>query len=513
MTTLPAASSPPPPSSPAPPRWPPGRPRPRSTTSSPASPCGTSGPSVPAPGSRISPCPTPRHGPPLHDLRRERSGGVWKTTNGATWDPVFDSAGVASIGALAVSPSNPNIVWVGTGDNANARSSYSGKGVFKSTDAGATWQMMGLPDIAAHRAHRRRSNQPGCGLRRGNRAPVLEEHRARRVQDDRWRQDVDARALRGRRDGRHRSRGGPPVTEDALRRDVRQAATAVAPHRRRSRNRRLPHGRRRHDVAKAGGRAADGHDRQDWARHLYEHPNVLYALVENLNPAANGGNTAAAQAAAANPSTRGGAPPAGIIGNELYRTDDGGATWHKTTDINVAGGKAPYSFNQLRIDPSDDNRVIVTSDSMTVSEDGGKTWDDRGVAGRLLPARVRRLPHDVVRPQDPKRILLGSDGGLQISFDGGHTSDYFPNIRAGEAYAVGVDMDDPYHVYAGFQDHDSWKGPVNGRWGRDHAGRLGHRRSRRRHVQRRRPDRQPLGLQHARDEPDGPDGPADRHPD
>ncbi|MGH9394552.1 MAG: WD40/YVTN/BNR-like repeat-containing protein, partial [Terriglobales bacterium] len=68
-------------------------------------------------------------------------------------------------------------------------------------------------------------------------------------------------------------------------------------------------------------------------------------------------------------------------------------------------------------------------------------------------------------PADPKRILLGSDGGLQASNDGGHTSDFFPNVRAGEAYAVGVDMDDPYHVYAGFQDHDSWKGPVNGRWG------------------------------------------------
>ena len=68
-------------------------------------------------------------------------------------------------------------------------------------------------------------------------------------------------------------------------------------------------------------------------------------------------------------------------------------------------------------------------------------------------------------PADPRRILLGSDGGLQFSFDGGHTSDFFPNMRVGEAYAVGVDMDDPYHVYAGFQDHDSWKGPVNSRWG------------------------------------------------
>ena len=76
-----------------------------------------------------------------------RSGGLWKTTNaGTTWSPVSDSAGVAAVGAVAIAPSNSQIVWLGTGDQANARSSYSGKGVFKSTDAGATWKLMGLPD-------------------------------------------------------------------------------------------------------------------------------------------------------------------------------------------------------------------------------------------------------------------------------------------------------------------------------------------------------------------------------
>ena len=76
-----------------------------------------------------------------------RTGGLWKTTNnGVTWTPISDSVDVAAVGAVAVAPSNPSIVWMGTGDQANARSSYSGKGVFKSTDAGATWQFMGLPD-------------------------------------------------------------------------------------------------------------------------------------------------------------------------------------------------------------------------------------------------------------------------------------------------------------------------------------------------------------------------------
>src|SRR5262247_1765738 len=89
---------------------------------------------------------------PLHDhlytmYAASRSGGLWKTTNaGTTWTNVSDPVGAAAVGSVAIAPSNPSVVWMGTGDQANARSSYSGKGVFKSIDAGATWQFMGLPD-------------------------------------------------------------------------------------------------------------------------------------------------------------------------------------------------------------------------------------------------------------------------------------------------------------------------------------------------------------------------------
>ncbi|HEY6356821.1 MAG TPA: hypothetical protein VIX35_01170, partial [Vicinamibacterales bacterium] len=89
---------------------------------------------------------------PAHDhlytiYAASRSGGLWKTANGGiTWDNVTDSIGLEATGAVAIAPSDPNTVWVGGGDQANARSSISGKGVFKSTDAGKTWQFMGLPD-------------------------------------------------------------------------------------------------------------------------------------------------------------------------------------------------------------------------------------------------------------------------------------------------------------------------------------------------------------------------------
>ena len=136
-------------------------------------------------------------------------------------------------------------------------------------------------------------------------------------------------------------------------------------------------------------------------------------------------------------------------------------TWQRTSDVNVAGGKAPYSFNQIRINPHDDQTVIVNSDSMYISRNAGKTWDTgffRGVFGDF-----RSMWWD---PDDRERIILGSDGGVSVSVDGGRTGDYFPNMGIGEAYALGVDMDDPYNVYAGFQDHDSWKGPSNSPTGR-----------------------------------------------
>ena len=98
---------------------------------------------------------------------------------------------------------------------------------------------------------------------------------------------------------------------------------------------------------------------------------------------------------------------------------------------------------------------------MYISRDGGKTWNTdffRGVFGDF-----RSMWWD---PQDKDRIILGSDGGVNVSVDGGKTGDYFPNMGIGEVYAIGVDMDDPYNVYGGLQDHDSWKGPSNGPTGR-----------------------------------------------
>ena len=150
-----------------------------------------------------------------------RSGGLWKTSNnGVTWNAVSDSVGAAAVGAVAIAPSNSQVVWMGTGDQANARSSYSGKGVFKSTDAGATWQFMGLADshhiarIVIHPDESRRR------LRCGDGTPLLAKRRARRLSNDRRRQVVEESALRERRRRRDRPRDQPDDADDGLRGDV-----------------------------------------------------------------------------------------------------------------------------------------------------------------------------------------------------------------------------------------------------------------------------------------------------
>ncbi len=390
-----------------------------------------------------------------------RSGGLWKTANnGITWTPISDSVDAAAVGAVAIAPSNPNIVWMGTGDQANARSSYSGKGVFKSVDAGKTWHLMGLP----------------------------ESHHIARIVIHPTNPDVVHVAAMGHLFSRNEERGvfrtrdGGRTWEKVLYVDDGTGAIDLVM------NRKAPNilfaamyeKHRTPWQLVLGGKGSAVYRSDDggttWRKldglpsgtvgrigldlHA-RNPNLLTVIVENLNPR-RAGMPARVDACAAGQGTDPAAKPGGPIGNEVYRSEDGGRTWRKTHghDIDVAGSKAPYSFNQIRTNPANPNQVVVTSDSMYESTDGGKTWNCqffRGVFGDF-----RAIWWD---EQDPQRIMLGSDGGVNVSYDGGRTTDYFPNQRIGEIYAVGVDMDDPYNVYAGLQDHDSWKGPSNGKSG------------------------------------------------
>jgi photosystem II stability/assembly factor-like uncharacterized protein len=394
---------------------------------------------------------------PAHDhlytiYASARSGGLWKTTNaGTTWTNVSDSVGAKAVGAVAIAPSDPRVVWMGTGDQANARSSYSGKGVFKSTDAGATWQFMGLPDshhIARIVIHPTNPNVVYVAAM-GHLFSRNEERGVFRTTDGgaTWKKVLYVNDGVGAIDLVINRK--TPTTLYAALYDKDRKPWQIVESGPESGVYKTENGGDKWD--RLGGGLPTGKIGRIGIDIYQKNPLILYALLENQNPRSG---TQTQEVSAIAPLAQ------GILGNELYRTDDGGKTWKKVTDVNVAGGKAPYSFNQIKINPHNDQTVIVTSDSMYVSRDGGKTWDSNFFRGAFGDFRCMWWD-----PDDEQRIILGSDGGVSVSVDGGRTADYFPNMRVGEAYAVGVDMDDPYNVYAGFQDHDSWKGPSNGPMG------------------------------------------------
>jgi hypothetical protein len=388
-----------------------------------------------------------------------RNGGLWKTTNnGTTFEPVFDGQAALSIGDVALAPSNPDVVWVGTGEAYNARSSHSGDGVYKSLDSGKTWKNMGLRDshhISRILVHPKNPDIVYVAAM-GHLFSRNEERGVFKTTDggDTWQKvlyvndkvsviDIVinnsnpnilyAATYEKERFAWHFEEGGPDSgiykTEDAGKTWSRLSGG-------------LPAG-------KIGRIGLD----------IYQkNPNVIYAIIENANM------RTATEEEAARDRSRGLEPQPRAVGGELYRTDDAGITWKKMNSGKEGlATKAPYSFNQIRVDQNDDKKIFVTGVTLASSTDGGKTWYDVDWPPRRLFANafgdVRTLWLD---PQDSNRIFFGSDGGFYISYDGGKTCDHLYNIPLGEFYAVGVDMEDPYNIYGGLQDHDSWKGPSNG---------------------------------------------------
>ena len=374
-----------------------------------------------------------------------RTGGVWKSVNsGTTFEPIMDSMPIYSMGAIAVAPSNENVVWVGTGDNSATRSAYWGDGVYKSTDAGKTWQNMGLHDtqhIARIVIHPTQPDTVWVAAL-GHLATDNAERGVFKTTDGgrSWKKVLYVNDRTGAVD----------LVRDPRNADVLYAATYE--HRRYS------------WVIEDGGPGTGIYKSTDGGNTWKEltnglpkgpmgrigldivraKPDTLYAVYDNHN---------------LRPKPR---DATDTINGQVYRTDDAGASWRKVNPDNVdPSGKAGYSFNQLTVDPNNPDRVWITGSSFGHTEDGGKTWAGRG-SPRPFAAAFGDFRSLWIDPQDSDRMIATSDGGVFQSFDGGHTNLHSMTVRGGEIYALGVDMDTPYHVYAGLQDHESWKGPSNG---------------------------------------------------
>ena len=388
-----------------------------------------------------------------------RHGGVFKTTNnGTTFEPVFDNQNVAAVGALAVAPTNENIVWVGTGDNSCARSAYWGDGVYKSTDAGKTWQNMGLKD--SHHITRIVTHPTNPDIvyvaAMGHLYTTNEERGVFKTTDGgkTWKKVLYVNNRTG-------------AIELVINRNDPNTLYAAAFDLKRD-PWRIVDGGAGSGIYKTTDGGAKWQKLENGLPSgtigrigidlFQKNPNILYAVVDNRNL-----RDSSAQGTQQ------------LIGGEVYRTDDAGATWRKVSaDKDDVSRKSGYAFNILRVHPENPDRVFITGSNLIETTDGGKTWIGLNNFGGGPQQEGRQQAYRPFRrafgdfrvmwidPQNPERMMAGSDGGVYISYDGAKTCDHLNNLPLGEVYALTVDMAEPYNIYAGLQDHESWRGPSNG---------------------------------------------------
>jgi hypothetical protein len=386
------------------------------------------------------------------------SGHLWKTiNNGITFEPMFENERIFSIGDVAVAPSNPDIVWVGSGEANNSRSSYWGDGVYKSTNAGKTWKNMGLKE--SHHIGRiviHPKNPDIVYVAALGHLYSMNPERGLYLTTDggkNWKKILGPVV-------RDRHIGVVDVVMDPTNPDILYAATYD--------KERLPWtfnlggpGSGIHKTTdggktwkKLGGGLPNGMLGRIGIDVYLRNPNILYACIENANKKDMADEERYQE-------LRAGKSSLGMIDGEVYRSDDAGETWRKVNadDQNI-GGAPGYYYGQIRIDPNDDQVVHVLSASSWGTKDGGKTWDRR-------PLGFGGDDHALwIDPDNSEHILLGYDHGLGITYDGGKNWYHPDNLSLAQLYAVGYDFSYPYRVAGGLQDNGSKMGPSTSRDGR-----------------------------------------------
>lgn len=372
------------------------------------------------------------------------TGGVWKTTNdGTTFTPIFDVYGSESIGAVAVAQTQPDIVWVGTGEGNSRNNSGFGDGVYKSTDGGRTFTNMGLresqniqrividprnPDVVyvAALGHLYGPNdQRGLyktvdGGRTWNRVLWVDENTgASDIALDPSNPDVIYASTYQRRRAAWGYNGGGPGSGLWKSEDGGTHWTRLTGHG-------LPGG----TMGRIGIAVAPSN------------PNVVYAQIEVLRD-----EDRIADASKATHTTKAekGTDNAGGV----WRSTDKGATWEFRSAHNVR----PQYYSVLRVDPTNENVVYTTGRSFYRSEDGGTTF-------RIVRGEGHGDYHAIwIDPHDHNHILVGNDGGSDESFDRGASWESIRPGPTGQISDLSVDMQRPYYVYVGMQDTGNWGGP------------------------------------------------------
>jgi len=388
-----------------------------------------------------------------------RAGGVWKTVNnGTTFTCITDTLGVTSIGAVEVAPSDPDIVWVGTGEAFNARSSYAGNGIYLSKDGGKTWTDRGLKD--SHHINRILIHPKNPDIVyvavMGHLFTPNEERGVFKTADGglTWNKILYINDKIGIID-LVMNLTNPEILYAASYEKYRTPWT-YEPGGPGSRIYKTVDGGNQWKILEKGLPGGDiGRIGIDVHR---ANPDILYAAIQNLNPDPEFDLSKIRKTDANIDATYD-----ALIGGEVYRSLDAGETWEKMSDKRTdVSGKAAYSFNQLYADPVNRDHVYIIGVSMFYSFDGGKTWPMSWRNRNRFQSNFGDVRCFWIDPKDPRHMMLGSDGGIYTTWDGGLTMHHFYHIPTGEIYDVETDQAVPYNIYIGLQDHESWKGPSNG---------------------------------------------------
>jgi photosystem II stability/assembly factor-like uncharacterized protein len=395
------------------------------------------------------------------------TGGIWKTTNnGTTFTPIFDTYPVASIGDVAVAPSNPNILYVGTGEPNNRQSSSFGNGVYRSSDAGKTFTHLGLAEtqtIAKVLVHPGNPDVVYVAAV-GHLFGPNEERGLYKSTDGgkTWTKSKHVDADTGFID----------LVMDPSSPDTLYAASYQ--------RRRMPYGFNGGGPGSGIWKTTNGG--RSWTRLTgaglpdgggilgriglavsRSKPNVVYAQIE-VGPSAGTGGNVTAEGTPAPPAQGmfggfGGGqtplrpgqppPPPDPKKSGVWRSDDGGRTWRVMSNNN----NRPMYYSKIRIDPTNDQIIYTMGAPFHKSTDGGKAF-------KVVQGIAHSDHHALwINPRNPQHLILGNDGGLDVSYDQGETWEFINTIAVGQFYAISADMQKPYLVCGGLQDNGSWCGP------------------------------------------------------
>ena len=356
------------------------------------------------------------------------SGGVWKTENsGHNWTPIFDDQPILNIGAIAIQQNNPSVVWVGTGEGNPRNSINLGGGIYKSMDAGKTWKNMGLDKtICIHRVVIDPTNSNTVYVAAiGNPYAEHPERGVYKTTDggETWNKILYANDTTGCAD---------------LIMDPSNPNKLIAS---------MWQFRRTPWNLKSGGIGSGLHITVDggktWKKLSKEdglpegqlgrigiaiarsQPSRVYAKVEATK-------------------------------NGFYKSDDGGFKWQLVNSDPAQITDRPFYYQEIYVDPKNENRIYDVHSTVTYSEDAGKSFST------LIPYSGIHPDHHAwwIHPEDANFIIEGNDGGIGISRDRGKNWVFDEKIPVGQFYHINVDNETPYNVMGGMQDNGSWHGPA-----------------------------------------------------